>query len=67
MVVLEIISNGLKAVAAIFGYGQQRDAEKNTTDQRSNAEAAQIQTDKDTARAEIASGDDAALEKDVAP
>ena len=58
----------------LFGFGAavstevaQRDGELNTADERSNAEAAQVQADKDKARAEIAKGDDAALGRDVAP
>lgn len=59
---------------ALFGMTQavstevtQRDAELNTAAERSNAEAAQIQTDRDRAAAEIAAKDQTALDRDVAP
>ena len=61
------LSNLFGATKAVSEEVTQRDAEKNTADQRSNAEAAQIQADKDKARAEIAAGDDDALDKEVAP
>ena len=58
----------------LFGFGKavseevtQRDAEVNTTDERANAEAAQIQKDKDKAAADIANPDQTNLDKDVAP
>lgn len=59
---------------AFFGMTQavstevtQRDAELNTAAERSNAEAAQIQADRDRAAAEIAAPDQTALDRDVAP
>jgi hypothetical protein len=58
----------------LFGFGKavseevtQRDAEHNTVDQRTNAEAAQIQADKDRAAREIADADQTNLDRDVAP
>lgn len=66
-VIFEFLSN-------LFGFGKaasteiaQRDAEKNTADQRANAEAAQIQADRDRARKEIAEGNSAGVDKDVSP
>ncbi len=64
---LDIISNIFGAIKNAFGFATQRDAEKNTADQRSNAEAAQIQADKDKAAADIANKDQSNLIKDVAP
>lgn len=66
-VIIELISNVFGAIKNIAGFGQQRDAEKNTVDQRTNAEAAQIQADRDRARKAINSGDDDDLSKQVAP
>jgi len=39
MGLLDSISNGLKAVAAVFGWAQQRDAEKNSPEMIANAHA----------------------------
>lgn len=61
-------------LANLFGFGKavseevtQRDAENNTVDQRSNAEAAQIQADKNAAVTDINNPDQSQLDKDVAP
>lgn len=64
MGIIEAVGGFLKAVAAVFGYRQQRDAEQNTPDQRSNAEAEQIQKDRDEIRKDIREGDPAKLDKD---
>ena len=39
MGIIELIGNGFKAVAAFFGYRQQRDAEKNSPQMQANAAA----------------------------
>ena len=48
------IAAGLKAIAAIFGYAQQRDAEKNSAAMQANAAAKTEQTMKDAAAKAIA-------------
>ena len=48
------IANGLKAIAAIFGYAQQRDAEQNSATMQANAAAKTEQTMKDAAAKAIA-------------
>jgi hypothetical protein len=65
--IFQFISNLFGATGKVAGAVQQRDAEKNTVDQRTNAEAAQIQADRDRARKAINSGDDDDLSKQVAP
>lgn len=62
------------AIAKFFGFGEamseevtQRDAENNTIAQRSNAEAAQVQADKEKARKDIKNPDQTDLMKDIAP
>ena len=61
------LSNLFGATKAVSEEVTQRDAELNTTDQRTNAEAAQVQKDKDKAAADIANPDQTNLDKDVAP
>lgn len=61
------ISEVFGAIKAAFGFASARSDLKNTADQRANAEAAQIQADKDKAAADIANKDQTALIKDVAP
>lgn len=39
MGIIEAIGNGLKAIAAVFGWSRQRDAEKNTAAMQANAAA----------------------------
>lgn len=63
----EGIANLFRAIAAGFEWRRQREEQQNTPDQRSNAEAEQIQADRDRARREIAARDSSALERDVAP
>lgn len=65
--IIQFFANLFGATAKVAGAVQQRDAEKNTVDQRSNAEAEQIQADRDRARKAINSGDDDDLSKQVAP
>lgn len=47
--VIATIEAGLKAAEAIAKASKQRDAEKNTAEQRSNAEAKDLQAVRDTA------------------
>jgi len=61
------LSNLFGATKAVSEEVTQRDAELNTADQRTNAEAAQVQKDKDKAAADIANPDQTNLDKDVAP
>ena len=61
------LRNLFGATKAVSEEVTQRDAELNTADQRTNAEAAQVQKDKDKAAADIANPDQTNLDKDVAP
>ena len=61
------LSNLFGATKAVSEEVTQRDSELNTADQRTNAEAAQVQKDKDKAAADIANPDQTNLDKDVAP
>ncbi len=64
----------LQAIKALFGFGTavakevtQRDAENNAPDQKANAEAAQIQKDRDQGAADDATTDTTKLGQDLAP
>lgn len=63
----EFLSNLFGATKAVSEEVTQRDAEKNTPDQRSNAEAAQVQADREEARSDINATDQKKLDEDVAP
>ena len=65
MGIIESLGNAFKAVAAIFGWGQQRDGEKNTAAQQSNAEAATVNADKAKADADLAAPTLDALRRDA--
>ena len=67
MGIIAAIGNGFKAVASFFGWRTQRDALENSPAQQSNAEAAQVQADRDKAARDIANPDQAQLDKDVSP
>ena len=66
MGILTGIANGLKAIGALFGWAQQRDAEENTPTQQANAEAGQIQKDKTQAAQDVQNPDLTKLRDDVA-
>jgi len=66
MGLLSAIANGLKAVAAYFGYEAQRDAEKNAPDMQARAQGQTDQQIKDDATKAIATGNVADLQKDLA-
>ena len=67
MGVLDLISNAFGAVKEFFGWTGKRSDLNNTPSQQSNAEAAQIQKDRDKAAADIANPDQTDLGKDLAP
>lgn len=67
MTLMGLLTSIFQAIAGVFGFAKQRSEVKNTPDQRANAEAAQIQADKEKARADIAAKDQSALNRDVAP
>ncbi len=61
MGIVDLISNGFKAVAAFFGYRAQRDGEKNSPTMQANAAAS---TDATIAK-EAAEADDKAAKGDL--
>ena len=62
-----IIGDTFKAIAAVFGFAKTKTDLNNTPKMEANAEAAQIQADRDKARKDMASEDQEQLNKDVAP
>lgn len=56
-----------QAVAGVFGFAKSRSDANNTPNQRANAEAQQIQADKEKARADIENADQRKLNEDVSP
>lgn len=61
MGIFSLIANALKAFAGVFGWAQQRDAEKNTPEMRANAAA---KTDAEIA-GKVAAADAAADKGDM--
>lgn len=61
------IGDTFKAIAALFGFAKTKTELNNSVKMQANAEAEQIQKDRDKARADIASEDQEQLNKDVAP
>ncbi len=66
MGILEAITAGLQAVAKVFGYAQQRDAEKNTAPMQQGAEAVQEQKADDAVNEAIKNKDVDQIRKDLA-
>ena len=67
MGLVALIGNAFKALAAFCGWGKQRDAEMNTPQQQSNAQAQQIQKDRDKAATDIKNPNQTNLDRDIAP
>lgn len=63
----QALNAGLTAAGKIADAIKERNEQVNTVDQRSNAEAAQIQADKDKVRKDIAENNQDALDKDMSP
>lgn len=63
---LTSIGAGFKAIAAFFGYAQQRDAEKNAPAMQARAAGATDQQIKDAAAKSIAAGNVEEIRKDLA-
>ncbi len=66
MDIVALISNACLAVAKVFGYRQQRDAEKNAPDVRAAAIAGQEQRQVDKTNQAIAKQDVAEIRKELA-
>ena len=64
---LESIGQFCRAAAEAIGLIKARSDLNNTPAERSNAEAAQIQKDKDRAAAEVTDPDPAKLDEDLSP
>jgi hypothetical protein len=65
MGILSAISNGLKAVASIFGWAQQRDSFENTKPMQANAAAQTDATATAKAVADVNNPNAADFEKDI--
>ena len=65
MGILSAISNGLKAVASIFGWAKQRDSEENSPAMQTNAAAQTDATATAKAVADVNNPDQTAFEKDI--
>ncbi len=60
------ISNILKTAAAVTGWGQQRSADKNTAEMKTNKDAAVREDIRTAATDAVATGDDNAIKKQLA-